>query len=156
MPDLPLDDELESWHTGRLLAAAARLVEHAFDAGVADLGVTHAGVNVLHELAQGALTQRQLAHRCGVQDQTMSRTLDGLERAALVVRHRDTADRRRVLVERTAEGALVMEHAQAVAASRLASLADDSCPEHAAGRRLLIKIIQEYGTPRRIPRRPGE
>ncbi|TDD86832.1 MarR family transcriptional regulator [Actinomadura rubrisoli] len=136
---------MASWHTGRLLTAAARLVEHAFDAGVADLGVTHAGVTVLYELAHGPLPQRELAVRCGVQDQTMSRTLDGLERDGLVARRRDTADRRRILVERTDDGALVMEHAEAIGEARLAPLADNTSPESAVVRRMLIRVIQEYG-----------
>lgn len=60
----PRETGLESRHTGRLLTAAARLIEHAFDSGLTDLGVTHAGVNVLGALADGPLAQGGLAGRC--------------------------------------------------------------------------------------------
>lgn len=138
-------DDLASWHTGKLLTAAARLVEYAFDHGIAELGITHAGVRVLDALNPGPLTQRELAGRCQVQDQTMSRTLDGLERAGLVVRRRDPGDRRRMVVKRTADGAHALEQARAVAATRLPL--DESAGDAedvAACRRMLIKIIERY------------
>jgi hypothetical protein len=48
MPDPQLPHPaLASWHTGELLTVAARLLEHAFDTAIAELGVTHAGFNVL-------------------------------------------------------------------------------------------------------------
>lgn len=137
-------DELATWHTGRLLTAAARLVEHVFDSGIAELGVTHAGIRVLDALEDTMLTQRELAAACGVQDQTMSRTIDGLERGGLVVRRRDAADRRRMLVERTEEGALVMDRAREVARTRLDGLETGSAEDTAATRRVLIKIIERY------------
>ncbi|MGI8333081.1 MarR family winged helix-turn-helix transcriptional regulator [Actinomadura scrupuli] len=138
---------LETWHTGRLLTAAARMVEHAFDTGVAELGVTHAGVNVLAALTGGPLTQRELAARCQVQDQTMSRLIDGLERSGYAVRRRDPGDRRRVLVERTSTGGDVMKRASEVGA-RFGFL-DDGSAENAACRDLLIKIITRLGGERK-------
>lgn len=134
---------LETWHTGRLLTAAARMVEHAFDAGVAELGVTHAGINVLSALAEGPITQHELAVRCQVQDQTVSRVIDGLERSGYAVRRRDPGDRRRVLVERTPTGEGAMKRASEVAA-RFGFL-DDGSAENAACRDLLIKIITRLG-----------
>jgi DNA-binding MarR family transcriptional regulator len=137
--------ELATWHTGKLLSTAARLVEHAFDAGIAELGVTHAGIRILDALNTDAITQRELAGRCGVQDQTISRTIDGLERDGLVRRHRDPGDRRRVLVERTDDGALVLERALEVADKRLGALDEGSPEDGAAARRVLISIIARYG-----------
>lgn len=137
----PTPADLAGWHTGRLLTAAARLIEYAFDHDIADLGITHAGVRILDVLAAGPLPQHELALRCQVQDQTMSRTLEGLERGGLVIRHRDPADRRRLLVERTPEGASTMAHARQVAATRLPldESADDA-EDVAATRRVLIQI----------------
>ncbi len=135
---------LESWHTGRLLTAAARLLEHAFDTGIAELGITHAGVNVLDVLSDGPLTQRELAGWCQVQDQTMSRTLDGLERAGLVVRQRDPGDRRRIMVERTPAGDQVLERARELG-SRLDLFSDSTEEEAQACRAQLIKLIGRLG-----------
>jgi DNA-binding MarR family transcriptional regulator len=141
-------DELATWHTGKLLTAAARLVEHAFDTGIAELGVTHAGIRILDALNDDAITQRELAGRCGVQDQTISRTIDGLERDGLVLRHRDPGDRRRVLVERTEDGSMVLERAREVADKRLGTLDEGTPEDSAAARRVLINIIERYGSDR--------
>lgn len=130
---------LDSWHTGKLLTAAARMVEHAFDSAIAELGVTHAGINVLDALEDGPLTQHSLAARCAVQDQTMSRIVDGLERAGHVVRRRDPGDRRRVLVGRTASGAAVLEKARQ--AGRELDMFEDGTEESRACREVLMKII---------------
>jgi DNA-binding MarR family transcriptional regulator len=135
---------LESWHTGRLLTAAARLLEHAFDSGIAELGITHAGFNVLEALKAGPLTQRELAGWCQVQDQTMSRTLDGLERDGFVVRRRDPGDRRRIMVARTPAGEKVVERARELG-SRLDLWADSTEEETQACRAQLIKLIGRLG-----------
>ena len=144
---------LETWHTGRLLTAAARMVEHAFDAGISELGVTHSGINVLAALSDGPITQHELAVRCQVQDQTVSRVIDGLERGGYVVRRRDLVDRRRVLVERTEAGEQALGRAAEVAAGF--GFLDDGSTENAACRSLLIKIINRLGGERKgCPRSP--
>ncbi|UKD57308.1 MarR family transcriptional regulator [Amycolatopsis sp. FU40] len=112
----PGADELASWPTGRLLAVAARLVEQQWTSVLAELGLTHAGLIVLHLLGEGPLAQRALARRCEVTDQTMSRTLERLSREGFVARAPDPADSRRRLVAITAAGREV--HARAVRAER--------------------------------------
>jgi len=97
-------DDLESWTTGRLLVTAGRLAEHAFGEWLDEHGLTHAGLAVLHALDDGPLAQVDLARRCRVESQTMSRTLDRLERDGLVMRERDPRDRRRFSVRRTRSG----------------------------------------------------
>ena len=135
---------LESWHTGRLLTAAARLLEHAFDSGIAELGITHAGYNVLDALSYGPKTQHELAGWCQVQDQTMSRTLDGLERDGNVVRRRDPHDRRRIIVELTASGEKIAARARDLGA-KLDLFADATEEESRACRAQLIKLIARLG-----------
>ena len=83
---------------------AARLVEQEWNSWLASRGMTHAGLLALHALATGPHTQRELAAASMVEEQTMSRVLDRLERAGYVTRQRDTADRRRLVVRRTATG----------------------------------------------------
>jgi DNA-binding MarR family transcriptional regulator len=97
-------DDLPTWATGRLLSAAARLVEHEWNAHLARWDLTHAGLAALHVLLPGPLPQRSLAARLEVEEQTVSRTVERLERSGYVERHRDPADRRRMLVSLTESG----------------------------------------------------
>lgn len=110
MPDeelLPPGD----WPAGRLLATAARLLQNAFDADLAAVGLNHAGFVALHVLRDGPLSQIELARRCRVQAQTMSRTVDRLLRSGFVRRERDPADARRLVVSATADGLRVYRDA---------------------------------------------
>jgi len=97
-------DELDGWATGRLLSAAARLIEHEWNTHLSQWDLNHAGLAVLHVLLAGPLTQRELAGAVQVEDQTISRTVERLERCGYVERRRDDADRRRVVVTLTATG----------------------------------------------------
>jgi len=107
---------MSSWPNGRLLSTAARLVEHAWVEALESLGLTHAGLIVLHLLDSGAYSQTELARRARVQTQTMSRTLDRLEREGLVARIRDERDARRHLVTRTDAGTVVWQKARTLEA----------------------------------------
>jgi len=111
-----MPDPIESWPTGRLLSTAARLVEHAWQHALEQRDLTHAGLIVLHLLDAGALDQTTLAHRARVETQTMSRTIDRLERAGLVTRASDPTDRRRHHVLRTEDGDRALEATRALEA----------------------------------------
>jgi len=95
---------MDSWPTGRLLSTAARLVEHAWAEALEARGLTHAGLIALHFLEAGPLNQSELARLAKVEAQTMSRTIERLERRGLVRRAADPGDRRRLIVTRTDEG----------------------------------------------------
>jgi DNA-binding MarR family transcriptional regulator len=95
---------MDAWPTGRLLSTAARLVEHAWAQALDERGLTHAGIIALHLLDAGPLSQTELARLARVENQTMSRTVERLEREGLVAREPDPADRRRQVVTRTAAG----------------------------------------------------
>jgi DNA-binding MarR family transcriptional regulator len=103
---------MAEWPNGRLLSTAARLVEHAWVEALDSLGLTHAGLIVLHLLGNGARSQTELARQARVQTQTMSRTLDRLEREGLVARIRDERDARRHVVSRTDAGSAVWQQAR--------------------------------------------
>lgn len=92
------------WPTGRLLSTAARLVEQRWNEGLARFGLTHAGFGVLAHLMSGPLSQHQIAGLTKVEDQTISRTLDRLERQGHIRREQDSADRRRRVVSVTGSG----------------------------------------------------
>ena len=107
---------MAQWPNGRLLSTAARLVEHAWVDALDSLGLTHAGLIVLHLLGGGAQSQTELARQARVQTQTMSRTLDRLQREGLVARIRDDRDARRHLVTRTDAGAAAWQKARTLEA----------------------------------------
>jgi DNA-binding MarR family transcriptional regulator len=97
-------DSAADWPFGRLLSMAARLVEQEWNSWLAGRDLTHAGLLALHALRSGPRAQRELAAASMVEEQTMSKVLDRLERAGYVTRDRDTADRRRLVVRRTPAG----------------------------------------------------
>ena len=100
----PPADAIADWPTGRLLSTAARMVEHAWVAELERRGLTHAGLIVLHILTEGPRSQTDLARLARVENQTISRTLERLERQKFVVRVPDTRDRRRQIVSITPAG----------------------------------------------------
>jgi DNA-binding MarR family transcriptional regulator len=114
------------WSLGRLLSTAARLVEHDWNAWLSERGLTHAGLLALDALESGPLTQRQLAAASRVEEQTMSKVLERLERTGHVERRRDTVDRRRLVVTLTPSGAEVLGQIRA------ADVADILVSEHLA------------------------
>jgi DNA-binding MarR family transcriptional regulator len=115
---------MSAWPTGRLLSTAARLVEHAWAEALEREGLTHAGLIALHLLDHGALSQTELALRARVQAQTMSRTIERLEREGFVERRADEADRRRQVVTRTAAGRAVWERTRTLEAEVFPNLDD--------------------------------
>lgn len=130
------DDDMTDWPTGRLLSTAARLVEHAWVEGLDALGLTHAGLVALHLLDAGPRVQTALAREARVETQTMSRTLDRLERDGYVTRERDERDRRRQVIKRTDAGAAAWAAAGTLEADVFPSL-DDPAPMRDA----LLEII---------------
>ncbi|SED67213.1 MarR family winged helix-turn-helix transcriptional regulator [Ruania alba] len=94
----------DEWPTGRLLSAAARRVERAWDTYLAQWSLSHASLPVLAVLAGGGHSQREIAEHTGVTEQTMSRIILGLERTGYVRRYPHPEDRRRHIVEITGEG----------------------------------------------------
>ena len=117
-------DRVAEWPTGRLLSMAARLVEHAWSETLEQRGLTHAGLVALHLLDGGARSQTELAREARVQTQTMSRTLERLEREGYVARTRAEEDARRQVVTRTDAGAAVWREAQSLEADVFPPLKD--------------------------------
>jgi DNA-binding MarR family transcriptional regulator len=118
------NDRIAAWPTGRLLSTAARLVEHAWAEALEKQGLTHAGLIALHLLDSGALSQTELARRARVENQTMSRTIERLEREGFVTRAPDSADRRKQVVSRTEAGRRVWESTRTLEAEIFPRLAD--------------------------------
>ncbi|SRR5712691_3848236 len=90
---------------GRELARTAKAVGRAFNGALVEAGGSLPIWLVLSSLkGEQWRTQHELARAVGIEGPTLTRHLDGLERAGLVVRRRDPSDRRAVQVELTAAG----------------------------------------------------
>jgi MarR family transcriptional regulator for hemolysin len=90
---------------GLQLALTSKLVSRAFNDVLAEAGASLPVWLVLSSLKQGhRRTQLDLARAIGIEGPTLTRHLDTLEESGLVVRHRDTGDRRAVRVELTEAG----------------------------------------------------
>ncbi len=136
------DQDAESaaeWTLGRLLSMAARLVEQEWNSWLASQDLTHAGLMALHALRAGPRAQRELAAASMVEEQTMSRVLDRLERAGYVTRQRDTADRRRLVVQRTLTGERAYQGA--IGAGVADTIVSGRLDDPVAFRRELIRLI---------------
>lgn len=107
-------ETMATWPTGRLLSTAARLLEHVWLDELDKLGLSYAGLIVLHLLKDGPASQTELARKARVENQTMSRTLSRLERQGYVARESDASDRRRHVVSRTPSGIDAWETARNV------------------------------------------
>lgn len=133
----------EDWSLGRLLSTAARMVEHEWNGWLADHDLTHAGFLALHTLGGGPLTQRELAAGSRVEEQTMGRVVDRLERTGHVTRRRDPRDRRRLIVERTALGASA--HAAVQASGVADHLVEDPLVDPERFRAELVRLVRTLG-----------
>jgi MarR family transcriptional regulator, organic hydroperoxide resistance regulator len=128
----------DAWPLGRLLAAASRSVEREWDEQLRAAGLTHAAVVALdHLLRVGPSGGEAIARAVRVQPQTMSRTLDRMERDGLVTREPHPGDRRRRVVTATDAGRLAWETAQHVER--------DVLPEDAALRTALLRVLDFPG-----------
>lgn len=139
-----MHDDPSTWSTGRLLSTVARKVEHDWNAWLDSHDVTHAGLIVLQALADGPLTQRQLAAISRVEEQTMSRVLERLERTGYVTRERDPLDRRRHVVRRTTAGQDAYDR---VEASGVATrLVEDHLEDSTRFRAELLRVLHGLTT----------
>jgi MarR family transcriptional regulator, transcriptional regulator for hemolysin len=90
---------------GLLLATTSKAVGRAFNDALAVHGGSIPIWLILNALkSERRRTQLELARAVGIEGPTMTRHLDGLERARLVERRRDPIDRRAVQVQLTRAG----------------------------------------------------
>ena len=141
-------DGFDGWPTGRLLSMAARLVEQSWEHVLREYELSSAGLVVLHLVASGPATQREIAQACRVTDQTASRTVERLERLGYVSRQTDPRDERRKSVTSTPSGHRVYEELlerERKDPALIAAIGDDE----PALRRLLVELIrtQQDGGP---------
>lgn len=84
---------------GYLVNATARLMARALNAQLAKYGIGHGIWPVLMFLwEKDGQSQQELSQQIGLEESTLTRTLDRMERDELICRKRSTKDRRKVLV----------------------------------------------------------
>jgi len=134
---------------GRQLALTAKLVAQEFNAALVGAGGSIPTWLVLNMLLHGNWSnQHSIARALGIEGATLTRHLDALEQAGLVVRTRDATDRRAIRVEPTDAGrTLHQELLRAVLAfdQRLRAGFDDAELEQL--RALLLRIEENFGRP---------
>lgn len=84
--------------------------------------LTDREVHILGHLIEESVGAGALARHMSVTATTMSGVLDGLEKRGLVVRRRETPDRRRVVVALTPQGRRAMERSSILDADRIAGV----------------------------------
>lgn len=128
------------WPLGRLLSTAARMIERDWNAVLARRGLTHAGLMVLASLQGGSLTQRELAAASRVEQQTISRVLEKLERDGYVNRSRTDVDLRRRMVTLSPSGEqALLEMTMPDVAERLIT---DQIEDPARFRAELVRLVE--------------
>jgi DNA-binding MarR family transcriptional regulator len=91
---------------------------------------------------QGSVSVRELAGALDVAQSTASRLIDRAEAAAMVTRHRDPQDARRVLCTATDEGRLLARRSLTFRIAYLAGLTRDWAPaDRTAFTRLLTRFV---------------
>lgn len=117
--------DLERMSLSRLLAVAGHVVAMRWQRLMGSYGLTPHGLAVLASLERGsALTQRELAKRCGVAPSTLNHTVDHLERSGWIERRRDVSDRRLVRLALTETGRRQLEQAEDAAGSHMEPMLD--------------------------------
>lgn len=150
-----MDEPLTLWPTGRLLSAAARRVEKAWNDHLEAWHLNHASLPVLALLARSDHSQRELAAAVAVTEQTMSRILARLERLGYVARVRSADDRRRHVVTLLPAGSAVLTTASDPELVESISTTGLDAAQVAALREALVALLSARGEDDAVPRRPG-
>lgn len=133
-----MDDAPDGWPLGRLLSAAARAIERDWDERLRAIGLQHAALIAIDVLIRtGPTGADTLARTARVQPQTMSRTLERMERDGLVERSPHPDDRRRRIVTVTDHGRQAWETAH--------HIERDVLPDDPALRAALTALLKRSG-----------
>lgn len=104
-------DDYRSRSTGYMVNLAARLLVREIDDALSEHGLSSAHMPVFLALGEGnAMTQRDLARDAQVEQPTMASTLARMDRAGLIVRRPNPADRRSELISLSDLGQSKLTH----------------------------------------------
>lgn len=137
------ETDLEGVPLSRLLSLAGHVVAIQWRHLMDSQGLTPHGLAVLAYLEQGqALTQRELARRCGVAPSTLNHTVGHLEQRGWIERCRHQTDRRLVHLGLTESGHRHLGAVQQTALDRMEAMLDHLDPaEEAIVRRFLAVTV---------------
>ncbi len=138
--------DLERMSLSRLLAVAGHVVAIHWQRLMGAYGLTPHGLEVLADLERGsALTQRELAKRCGVAPSTLNHTVDHLERSGWIERRRDDSDRRLVRLALTETGHRQLQQVQEAADGQMEPMLDHlASSDELAVRRFLVDTVARF------------
>ncbi len=101
---------------GVLFFRLSRASGEGLGGALGELGMRAPEFAVLHQLAEaGPISQQALGRALRIHPSNLVALIDDLEGAGLLTRRRDSADRRRYLLELTAQGRRRLEQAERVA-----------------------------------------
>lgn len=116
-------------------------------AELVDLDLTPSELNALGSLADGGgRTVSQLGAAVGSRPTTLTGVLDRLERRGLITRGPSPGDRRAVLIEPTADGALMAARIHRVLRALERRALTDLPPAALASARAVLQAFTELGT----------
>jgi DNA-binding MarR family transcriptional regulator len=138
------ESDPEGMSLSGLLALAGHMVAIRRRRFMGSHGLTPHGLEVLGYLEHGsALTQRELARRCGVVPSTLNHTVDHLARAGWVERRRDTGDRRLVRLALTETGHRQLRQVRAAADGQIEPMLDHlATSDEPVVRRFLLQTVE--------------
>lgn len=102
---------------GMLLLKIGKAAERRFEKALKPTGLTPRHLGVLFEVQACPTSQQALIETIGVDPSKLVGLLNDLEAEGLIVRKRDSEDRRRHIVEVSAKGSARLEDAKKVAAT---------------------------------------
>jgi MarR family transcriptional regulator for hemolysin len=118
---------------GLFLTRSARVVERAFDDALAKVGgSTSVWLTLLAVKTGRGRNQRELAAVIGIHGATLTHHLNGMERAGLLIRHRQPDNRRQHRVELTDAGLALFHACRKAAMAFDQKLRDDLDPNRLA------------------------
>jgi DNA-binding MarR family transcriptional regulator len=105
------DDFIIEENVGYLIAVAARYMARSLNRRLLKHGVSVGQWTVLlHLWASDGLSQRELSRRIGIEDATITRTIDRMERDGLVQRIKEPHDQRQYRITITARARALRDH----------------------------------------------
>ena len=129
------------------MSTAARLAEHGWDSHLSAWQLNHSSFGMLALVLADPMSQRELAVTLHMAEQTVSRTVERMERLGYVARTRSLTDRRSIVVSATASGREVFRYALAGDAGDAAFESLD--PQGTADlRKALTKIVHDLSVKR--------
>jgi DNA-binding MarR family transcriptional regulator len=144
MDDRPVAPRFVDDYLLSLLARASHVVSSEFHERLRARGVSVPAWRVLAALSGGPETVTMLAEACLLQQPTMTKVLDRMERGGLVTRRQDERDRRLVRVHIAPRGEAMLEDLLAAARAHEAEVVARH-PEAATIKDLLRALIARQG-----------